>query len=245
MSTQSAAAPVDPSLASRRRLTLIAAIVGSSMTFIDGTVVNIALPTIGRKLDAGLSAQQWIMLSYSLAVASLYIVAGALGDRYGRRPLFQTGVLGFAVASALCGLAPSTPLLIAGRILQGVFGALLATNSLALLRATFGADSGRAVGLWTAWTGISTLIGPPIGGLLVQYASWRWIFFINLPAAAVAIALAIGGRTDERPAESPRPINLVASTSITLMFGALTYALIEGPRAGWADVAWAFGLSVV
>ena len=214
------------------------------MTFVDGTVVNIALPTIGRKLDAGLSAQQWIMLSYSLAVASLYIVAGALGDRFGRRPLFQTGVLGFAAASALCGLAPSTPFLIGGRVLQGVFGALLATNSLALLRATFGADSGRAVGLWTAWTGIGALIGPPIGGLLVQYASWRWIFFINLPAAAVTIALAIGGRTDERAAGAPRPINLPASASVTLMFGSLTFALIEGPRTGWAAVTWAFALSI-
>ena len=155
------AAPLDPALADRRRLTLIATIVGSSMTFIDGTVVNIALPTIGRDLHAALSAQQWIMLSYSLAVASLYIPAGALGDRFGRRPLFEIGVAGFAVASMLCGVAPNTSLLIAGRVLQGVFGALLATNSLALLRATFGADSGRAVGQWTAWTGISTLIGPP------------------------------------------------------------------------------------
>ena len=215
------------------------------MTFVDGTVVNIALPTIGRKLDAGLSAQQWIMLAYSLAVASLYIVAGALGDRFGRRPLFQTGVLGFALASALCGLAPNTGLLIAGRVLQGVFGALLATNSLALLRATFGADSGRAVGLWTAWTGIGALIGPPIGGLLVEYASWRWIFFINLPAAALTIAFALAGRTDERAAESPRPINLPASASVTVMFGALTFALIEGPRTGWSAVTWAFGLSML
>ncbi|MGZ4430376.1 MAG: MFS transporter, partial [Gaiellales bacterium] len=106
------------------------------MTFVDATVVNIALPTIGRQLHAGLSAQQWVMLSYSLAVASLYIVSGALGDRYGRRPLFMTGVLGFAAASALAGLAPDTALLIAARVLQGIAGALLTTNSLALLRAT-------------------------------------------------------------------------------------------------------------
>src|SRR5438552_1789710 len=215
------------------------------MTFIDGTVVNIALPTIGRELNAGLAAQQWIMLSYSLAVASLYIVSGALGDRYGRRPLFVSGVAGFAVASALCGVAPSTPLLIAGRVLQGVFGALLATNSLALLRATFGAESGRAVGLWTAWTGIGALIGPPVGGLLVEYASWRWIFFINLPAAALTVALAAAGRIDEPETESPRPLNLPAAVLITLMFGSLTYALIEGPHAGWGTVSWAFGLSVV
>src|SRR5690242_16522648 len=207
MSAAPQAAPVDPALAAKRRLTLIATIIGSSITFVDGTVVNIALPTIGRELDAGLSAQQWIMLSYSLAVASLYIVAGALGDRFGRRPLFTIGVVGFAVASALCGVAPNTALLISGRVLQGVFGALLATNSLALLRATFGAESGRAVGLWTAWTGIGSLLGPPIGGLLVEYASWRWIFFINLPAAVLTVAMAAAGRIDEPETEIPRPLN--------------------------------------
>ena len=142
MSGAAPATPLDPTLADRRRLTLVATIIGSSITFVDGTVVNIALPTIGRDLNAGLSAQQWIMLSYSLAVASLYIPAGALGDRFGRRPLFEIGVAGFAGASVLCGVAPSTSPLIAGRVLQGVFGALLATNSLALLRATFGAGAG-------------------------------------------------------------------------------------------------------
>src|SRR5690348_964348 len=167
------------------------------MTFVDGTVVNIALPTIGRDLHADLAAQQWVMLSYSLAVASLYIVSGALGDRYGRRPLFLAGVAGFAAASALAGVAPTSRLLIAARVLQGVAGALLTTNSLALLRSTYGADSGRAVGQWTAWSGISSMIGPPAGGLPVQYASWRLTFRINLPAALVAIAAAWYGRDGE------------------------------------------------
>jgi EmrB/QacA subfamily drug resistance transporter len=243
LSAIAATEPIDPALIARRRLTLIATIIGSSMTFIDGTVVNIALPTIGRQLHAGLAAQQWIMLSYSLVVASLYIVSGALGDRYGRRPLFVTGVAGFAVASALCGVAPNTAALIGGRVLQGVFGALLTTNSLGLLRATFGAESGRAVGLWTAWTGIGALLGPPIGGLLIEYATWRWIFFINVPGAALAVVLALLGRIREGTVESPRPINLPASASVTVMFGALTFALIEGPRTGWGSVAWAFALS--
>ena len=154
--TLAAEAPVND----RRRFILVATIIGSSIAFIDGTVVNIALPTIGRDLDAGLPAQQWIALSYSLAVASLYIVSGALGDRYGRWRLFVTGVAGFAAASALAAIAPNTELLIAARILQGVAGAMLTTNSLALLRATYGADSGRAVGQWTAWSGIATLLGP-------------------------------------------------------------------------------------
>jgi EmrB/QacA subfamily drug resistance transporter len=155
------------------------------------------------------------------------------------------GVVGFAVASALCGVAPNTALLIAGRVLQGVFGALLATNSLALLRATFGAESGRAVGLWTAWTGIGALLGPPLGGLLVEYASWRWIFFINLPAAALTVVLAAAGRLDEPETETPRPLNLPAAALITFMFGSLTFALIEGPHTGWAAVSWAFVVSAV
>jgi len=145
MTTVPAAAQAAP--ADRRRWILIATIIGSSMTFVDGTVVNIALPTIGRDLGAGLSAQQWVMLSYSLAVASLYIVSGALGDRYGRWTLFVCGVAGFACASALAGLAPNTGLLIAGRVLQGVAGAILIPGSLALLTANFeGEAQGRAFG---------------------------------------------------------------------------------------------------
>ena len=229
----------------RRRWILIATILGSSMTFVDGTVVNIALPTIGRDLDAGLAAQQWIMLSYSLAVASLYIVAGALGDRYGRWPLFVGGVAGFAVASALAGLAQSTEMLIAARVLQGVAGALLTTNSLALLRATYAEDSGRAVGMWTAWTGIGALIGPPLGGLLVEYAAWEWIFFINLPGAVIALVMAFAGRSPERLPEHPRPVQVFGAATIAITFGTLTYGLIEGAQAGFGSVLWAFGLAIV
>ena len=215
------------------------------MTFVDGTVVNIALPTIGRELDAGLSAQQWVTLSYSLAVASLYIVSGALGDRYGRWSLFVIGVAGFAAASAVAGIAPNVELLIAGRVLQGVAGALLTTNSLALLRATYGKDSGRAVGQWTAWSGIGTLIGPPVGGLLVQVASWRWIFFLNLPFAAAALAMAFAGRSvEDRPAE-PRPLQLPGAVAIAVTFGGLTYGLIDGARAGFGSVWPWFLLSFV
>ena len=225
-------------------MTLIATILGSSIAFVDGTVVNIALPTIGRDLDADLGALQWVMLSYSLAVASLYIVSGALGDRYGRRRLFVIGVAGFAVASALAGIAPTAGMLIAGRVLQGIAGALLTTNSLALLRATYGADSGRAVGQWTAWSGIGSMIGPPLGGLLVQYASWRWIFFINLPAAAVALALVSAGRGDERLPAQPRPLQPVGAIAIAVGFGSLTYGLIEGAQSGFGSVLWAFAVSI-
>jgi EmrB/QacA subfamily drug resistance transporter len=240
------ASPAAPAVdEGRRRWILIATIIGSSMTFIDGTVVNIALPTIGRDLDAGLGAQQWIMLSYSLAVASLYIVAGALGDRYGRWPLFVAGVAGFAAASAFAGAAQSTEMLILARVLQGITGALLTTNSLALLRATYAEDSGRAVGLWTAWSGIGAMIGPPLGGLIVQYSSWEWIFFINLPGAAIALVLAVAGRSPERLPEHPRPVQVTGAATIAFTFGLLTYGLIEGAQAGFGDVLWAFGLTLV
>jgi EmrB/QacA subfamily drug resistance transporter len=229
----------------RRRWILVATIIGSSMTFVDGTVVNIALPTIGRDLDAGLSAQQWVMLSYSLAVASLYIVSGALGDRYGRWSLFVAGVAGFAFASALAGVAPNTWTLVAARVLQGVAGALLTTNSLALLRATYAEDSGRAVGLWTAWSGIGTMAGPPLGGLLVEYASWRWIFFINLPGAAIALFTAFAGRGMEHPPAEIRPVKWPAAVAIALTFGSLTFGLIEGAQAGFGKVWPAFVLAVL
>jgi EmrB/QacA subfamily drug resistance transporter len=229
----------------RRRWILVATIIGSSMTFVDGTVVNIALPTIGRDLDAGLSAQQWVMLSYSLAVASLYIVSGALGDRYGRWSLFVAGVAGFATASALAGVAPNTWTLVAARVLQGVTGALLTTNSLALLRGTYAEDSGRAVGQWTAWSGIGAMIGPPLGGLLVEYASWRWIFFINLPGAAVALFAAFAGRGTEHPPAELRPVQWTGAAAIALTFGAVTFGLIEGAQAGFGQVWPAFAVAIL
>jgi EmrB/QacA subfamily drug resistance transporter len=229
----------------RRRWILVATIIGSSMTFVDGTVVNIALPTIGRDLNAGLAAQQWVMLSYSLAVASLYIVSGALGDRYGRWSLFVAGVAGFAIASALAGVAPNTWTLVAARVLQGVTGALLTTNSLALLRATYAEDSGRAVGLWTAWSGIGTMVGPPLGGLLVEYASWRWIFIINLPGAALSLVTAFAGRGMEHPPAELRPVKWPAAAAIALTFGSLTFGLIEGAQAGFGEVWPAFVVAVL
>jgi EmrB/QacA subfamily drug resistance transporter len=244
MTTADATPGLDPAVLRRRRLILVATIIGSSMAFVDGTVVNIALPTIGRELDAGLGAQQWVMLSYSLAVASLYIPSGALGDHYGRSTVFLLGVSGFAAASALAGLAPNTEMLIGARLLQGVAGALLTTNSLALLRATYAEDSGRAVGLWTAWSGIGTLLGPPLGGLLVEYASWRLIFFINLPAAGLALALVWVTRREEALPAEPRPVQVSGAVAIAVTFGALTYGLIEGAQSGFASVWWAFLLSL-
>ena len=144
----------------RRTLTLAATIIGSSLAFIDATVVIVALPTIERDLDLGLAGQEWVFLSYSLSLAALYLAAGAIGDRYGRRNAFIAGAAGFALTSVIAGAAPNEAVLILGRLLQGVAGAFLTTNSLALLRGVYGNEAGRAVGLWTAFTSVATLAPP-------------------------------------------------------------------------------------
>ena len=162
------------------------------------TAVNVALPQIGDDLEIGLTGQQWVMLSYSLALASLYLVAGTVADRFGRRQIFIVGTVGFALASALAGAAPNATVLLVARVLQGVAGALLTTGSLALLRSTFDEQQqGRAIGLWTAGTSAVSLAGPPIGGALVEWASWRWLFYLNVPLAIGAVVLAWLGRRPE------------------------------------------------
>ena len=216
------------------------------MAFIDASVVNVALPTIGRDLQLGLSGREWIFLSYSLALASLYLVGGATGDRLGHRRVFVAGVLAFAVASALAGAAPNGGFLIGARTLQGVAGAFVTTGSLATLRAAYGAESGRAVGLWTAWTGITAIIGPPLGGAIVQYSSWRLIFYINLPLALLVLVFARHGVAEEPPAAEPhRPFDLAGSVLVALGFGSLTYALVEGAAHGIGAAVWAIPLAVV
>jgi len=227
-----------------RQLTLAACIVGSSVAFIDATVVFVALPTIESDLDLGLTGQQWIVLSYSLALAALYLPAGAVGDRYGRRGAFIAGAVGFAVASAVAGAAPDGAYLIAARALQGVAGAFLTTNSLALIRGVYGADSGRAIGLWTSFTSVATIAGPPAGGALVEFVSWRWIFFINLPLAAVTVVLAQLGRCEERAAIRVGRLDLPGAALAAVGFGTLTYGLVEGAERGFSDLWWAFAIAV-
>jgi EmrB/QacA subfamily drug resistance transporter len=233
------------SLESRRRLTLAATTLGSSLAFIDATVVIVALPTIESDLDLGLAGQQWIFLSYSLALAALYLVGGAVGDRYGRRDVFIAGAAGFALASVLAGAAPNEWVLILARTLQGVAGAFLTTNSLALLRGVYGDDAGRAIGLWTSFTSVATIAGPPVGGALVEWVSWRWIFFINLPLAGLTVLLAHLGRCDERTDVRVGRLDLPGATLAALGFGFLTYGLVDGAENGFGHVWWAFPLAGV
>jgi len=183
----------------QQRLTLIAATLGSTVVFLDGTVVNVALPAIADRLDAGLAAQQCVVEAYMLTLVSLLLVGGSLGDQWGRRRIFVFGLIGFAATSILCALAPTVEVLVAGRALQGIAGALLVPGSLALVASTFdGAARGKAVGTWTAWTGIAVVIGPAGGGALVEALSWRAIFWINVPLIAFTVALTLRSVAESR-----------------------------------------------
>jgi len=224
----------------RRRLTLAATVLGSSLAFVDASVVVVALPTVQHDLHFSLVGEQWVFLAYSLALASLYLPAGAIGDRRGRRGTFMAGVAGFAVASALAGAAPDGGMLIAARALQGVTAAFVATNSLALLRETYGAESGRAVGLWTAFTSVATLGGPPLGGVIVQTVSWRWIFFINLPLAVGAVVLAHQGKCEQLAEHRVGRLDVPGAAAAAAGFGFLTYGMVQGAAYGFGGVWWAF-----
>jgi len=228
-----------------RTLTLAATALGSALAFIDTTVVVVALPSIDRDLELGLSGQQWVYLGYALSLSALYLVSGALGDRVGLRRVFVAGTVLFAAASALCGLAPSEGVLVAARALQGVGGALLTTNSLALLRVTFGRDAGRAIGLWTSLTSLATVVGPPAGGAVVEWASWRWIFGINLPLAAVVVVLALAGRCEEREQPARGSLDLPGALLAALGLSMLTYAVVQGSEHGWRSVWWAAAVGAV
>jgi EmrB/QacA subfamily drug resistance transporter len=203
-------------------------------------VVNVALPAIRAELDTGLAAQQWIVEAYLLTVGALLLVGGSLGDLLGRRRVFAAGLIGFALTSVLCALAPGAVALVAGRALQGVAGALLVPASLAIITSTFPAEErGSAIGSWSAWTGVAFVLGPLAGGALIDLASWRWIFAINVPLVAVCLLL-LRWVPKDRATGSWREVDLPGAVLGALALAGPVFALIEQPVAGWsAPQVWA------
>jgi EmrB/QacA subfamily drug resistance transporter len=222
----------------RQRLTLLAAICGSAVATIDGSIVNVALPAIERNLGGGLAGQQWVANAYLLSLGSLILLGGSLGDVWGERRVFTIGIAAFGAFSLACALAPSISLLVAARALQGAAGALVTPSSLAIIVAAFpSAQRGRAVGSWTAWGGIALITGPLAGGWIVDHTSWRWIFALNVPlvlATLVLIGIAVPGRS---ASVHRRPIDLVGALLCTLALAAVVFGLIDEPRYGWTSAA--------
>lgn len=223
-------------MTSTRRWTLVAAILGSTVVFLDSMVVNVALPAIADDLDAGLAGQQWVVEAYLLALVALLLVGGSLGDQFGRKLMFVSGLVGFGATSALCAVAPSDEFLVVARGMQGIAGALLVPGSLALVASAFaGKARGRAVGSWTAWTGIATVLGPAAGGFLVDELDWRWIFWVNLPLIAVTVFLALRHVEESRDPDAVPGIDWVGIVLSAVGLGGPVFALIEQPAYGWSD----------
>jgi EmrB/QacA subfamily drug resistance transporter len=225
----------------QKRLTLVACILGSAIVFIDGTVVNVALPAIRQDLDAGLADQQWIVEAYLLTLGSLILIGGSLSDLFGRRRIFALGTALFGATSFLCAIAPTPELLVAARALQGIAGAMLVPSTLATIVAVFPENErGRAIGTWTAWSGVSTVIGPLAGGALIGVASWRWVFGLNLiPVAGTLylIATALPESLDER--HEHVHVDVIGAVLCALGLAGPVFALIEQPRYGWSDpIVW-------
>ena len=218
------------------RRTLAASIVGSGAVFLEGTVVNVALPAIARDLGLGLDGVQWVVNAYLLALGALTLLGGALGDRYGRRRLFRIGAIAFAIATTGCALAPSALLLLVLRFVQGAAGAMLVPNSLAMLEASFDAEErGTAIGRWAGWSAVSTAIGPLLGGSLVDATSWRWVFAVIAPVAITAAALALGDDPTEEREKGSKHVDYVGAALIVVGLGALTAGLIDGPKRGFSS----------
>ena len=225
-------------MAGNRRLTLVACILGSGMVFLDGTVVNVALPALQSDLGADLREQQWVVEAYMLTLSSLLLVGGSLDDLFERRTVFGVGVAGFGITSVVCAVAPSAEVLIAARALQGVAGALLVPSTLAIIIATFPAsERGAAIGSWTAWAGISTVIGPLGGGVLIEAASWRWIFLLNVPFVLITLFLIVRAVPHTASARPGARVDWLGGVLCAVGLGGTVYALIEQHQLGWGDPA--------
>jgi EmrB/QacA subfamily drug resistance transporter len=222
-----------------KRGALMAAILGSTVVAVDATVVNVALPTIADDLGGGLAGQQWVANAYLLTLSSLILVSGSLSDMYGERRVFILGVAGFGFTSLLCALAPTVELLVVARALQGVSGALLTPASLAIIVAVFPAsERGAAIGSWTAWGGIGYLVGPLIGGQIVDSVSWRWVFGINVPLVLVTLALSSRYVPQARELGDERPkLDVTGALLCALGLAGVSFGLIEQPVLGWSDPA--------
>jgi EmrB/QacA subfamily drug resistance transporter len=218
------------------RWIVIATALGSGLAFLDGSVVNVALPAMRRDLGGGIAMQQWVLDGYLLTLSALLLLGGALGDRYGRKRVFMIGLVGFTAASLVCGLAPSSGTLIAARAVQGVGGALLVPGSLAIIDASFTADDrGRAIGAWAGLAGVSSAIGPFVGGWLVDASSWRWVFLINLPLAAAAVLVTIRFVPESRSG-GDRRLDWVGAALVTIGLAGVVFPLIQVPAHGWSPL---------
>ena len=218
-----------------KRWVLVAAIIGSSMAFIDGTVVNVALPAIQRDLKASVFEAQWVVESYALFLAALLLVGGSLGDRFGRRKVFAAGVAIFGLASLACAASRDVQQLIAARAVQGVGAALLVPGSLALISATFPQNErGRAIGTWSGFSGITAALGPVLGGYLVDHFSWAWAFLINVPLALAVVVMTWRHVPESRNPQAPPALDARGALLVTLGLGGVVYAFIEAPTRHWS-----------
>ena len=231
--------------AARKRLILVAAVLGTTVVTVDSTVVNVALPAIEDDLGGGLAGQQWTSNAYLVTLGSLLLIGGSLGDIFGERRVFALGVAAFGATSLLCALAPTIEVLVAARALQGVAGALLTPAALAVIVSSFPPDErGKAVGAWTAWAGIGTVLGPVIGGQLVDAASWRWIFAINVPIVIVTLILILRVVPEGRERDPDARVDVVGALLCALGLAGMTFGLIEQPLRGWGDPVVALPLVV-
>jgi EmrB/QacA subfamily drug resistance transporter len=219
----------------RQRLTLLAAILGSGVATIDGSIVNVALPAIERDLGGGLSAQQWVSNAYLLTLGSLILIGGSLGDIYGERRVFATGLAGFGLFSVACALAPTIGFLIVARALQGAAAALVTPSSLAIIVAAFGPrQRGAAIGSWTAWGGIAAIVGPLAGGWIVDQFSWRWIFALNVPLV-IGTLLLILAAVPRTTMVSARRVDVLGAGLCAVGLAGFVFALVEQPHYGWSS----------